>query len=288
MPELPEVETIVCELRRGIVGKKIKSAEADTPQLFESKSIFRSISKLLSGDAIESIGRHGKYILVHLNSKRVMIIHLKMTGHFLLVASSKQQGVREKDYVRFSLTFADGDLLLFSDVRKFGRIWVLPETHLADFFGSRKLAHDALSPQCSEEYLHTQLSRDRAIKALLLDQSCVAGIGNIYSDEILWRARIHPLRRGANLREAEIKRLLFAIRQTLYAGIKAGGTSIRDYRKPSGQYGSFQDHRKAYQRPGLPCYRCGTPIQRITIVQRSSHFCPHCQINSKIKVQTSK
>lgn len=276
MPELPEVETVVRELRQGIVGKKIKSAESDTPQLFKTESIFRSIGELLRGDMIKSLGRQGKYILIYLKSKRVLIVHLKMTGHFLLESGSRNHE-SSNGYIRFSIKFTDGSELLFSDVRKFGRIWILPESHLADFFGGRKLAYDALSPQCSEEYLHTQLSRNRAIKALLLDQSCVAGIGNIYSDEILWAARIHPLRRGSSLMETEVRRIFKSMKDILKLGIRTGGTSIRDYRKPSGQYGSFQNYRKVYQRAGLPCPRCKTPIRRIVVAQRGAHFCPDCQ-----------
>ncbi|MBI4134607.1 MAG: bifunctional DNA-formamidopyrimidine glycosylase/DNA-(apurinic or apyrimidinic site) lyase [Candidatus Sungbacteria bacterium] len=276
MPELPEVETVVRELRRGIVGKKIKSAESDTPQLFETRSVLKSIHRLLAGDSIAAIDRRGKYILIHLSSYRILVVHLKMTGHFLIVTRDMGHGT-SKNYIRFRMKFTDGSGLLFSDVRKFGRIWVMPRAHLADFFSRRQLAHDALSPQCSEKYLHAQLSRDRAIKALLLDQSCVAGIGNIYSDEILWVARIHPLRKGSNLAEAEVRRIFQAMRDILKLAIKTGGTSIRNYRKPSGQYGSFQNHRSVYQRAGLPCLRCGALIQRIVVAQRSAHFCPRCQ-----------
>lgn len=294
MPELPEVETVVRELRRTIVGKKIKAAESDTPQLFETKSLFRSIGKLLAGDLIHSISRHGKYILIHLKSNRVLIVHLKMTGHFLFLPSPSHRALGKKQTVphshdrrhiaqfetpsvRFRIAFSDGLKLLFSDVRKFGRIWLIPEPHLFDFFGRRKLAHDALSPQCNEEYLHTQLSRNRAVKALLLDQSCVAGIGNIYADEILFAAKVHPLGRGSLLAEAEVRRIFKAMGNILKLGIKMGGTSIRDYRKPSGQYGSFQHYRKVYQRTGEPCSRCRTKIQRIVIAGRGTHFCPQCQ-----------
>lgn len=275
MPELPEVETVVRGLRKTIVGKKIKSAESDTPQLFESKSVFKSINKLLAGDTITAVDRRGKYILIHLLSYRTLVVHLKMTGHFLL--ENQKSNIKNQSYIRFKINFTEGSRLLFSDVRKFGRIWIVPRPRLESFFEGRSLAHDALSAKCTEEYLRTQLSRDRAIKALLLDQSRVAGIGNIYSDEILWAAKIHPLRKGNSLTEAEVGRTFHAMKDILKLGIKAGGTSIRDFRKPSGQRGSFQNHRKVYQRAGLPCPRCRTPIKRIVVTQRGTHFCPKCQ-----------
>ena len=297
MPELPEVETTVRSLRKSVVGKRIKNAFSDTPQIFENKRLLRTIGRELKGDSIASIDRHGKYLIFNLASGRILLAHMKMTGHFLVTppppkdhsqyqpvsivytidTGEKNADKKREKYVRFSIDFSDGLRLLFSDVRKFGRIWLIPRAHLADFFQKRKLAHDALSPLCSTGYLRIQLSRNRPIKALLLDQTCIAGIGNIYSDEILWAARIHPLRRGSSLNSAETKAIFSAMRAILQKGIKAGGSSIRDYRKPDGSPGYFQIQRAVYQKTGEPCRRCKTRIKRIVVAQRSAHFCPKCQ-----------
>lgn len=175
------------------------------------------------------------------------------------------------------IDFADGGALLFSDLRKFGRIWLMPKSHLGKFFQQRRLAKDALSSGFTEEYLHTQLISPRPVKSLLLDQTRIAGLGNIYSDEVLWTSRIHPLRKGSSLTEAEVKRIFKAIGAILKLGIKTGGSSIRDYRKPDGSPGYFQTKRRVYQRGGEPCPRCGAKIKRIVIAQRGAHYCPKCQ-----------
>ncbi|MBI2054716.1 MAG: DNA-formamidopyrimidine glycosylase [Candidatus Sungbacteria bacterium] len=279
MPELPEVETTVRALRHGILRKKIRGASASAHQLFEDKRLFKTIGALLRGDSFTSISRHGKYLTFHLKSGRVMLAHMKMTGHFLIISVRRPIGMirRYAGYIRFWIKFADGTKLLFSDVRKFGRIWLIPKSRLAGFFSGRKIAKDALDIGFTEEYLKSQILSDRNIKALLLDQTRIAGLGNIYTDEILWRAKINPLRRGTDLTEKEVKRILAAIRYTLYAGIKAGGSSIRDYRKPDGSPGYFQTKRAVYQRAGEPCPKCGAKIKRIVVAQRGTHYCPKCQ-----------
>jgi len=309
MPELPEVETTVRNLRKSIVGRRIKGAFSDTPQIFEDKRLLRTIGSELKGDSITSVDRHGKYLIFNLKSSRILLAHMKMTGHFLFVTTPRPKLTKSKPtesqippvsivytidtgganagtvnerevgerFVRFSIEFFDGARLLFSDVRKFGRIWLLDNGGRAEFFAKRKLGHDAMSPKCTEKYLASQLKRNRAIKSLLLDQTCIAGIGNIYADESLWQAKIHPMRKSSSLKEAEIRSIWAAIRAILKKGIRAGGTSIRDYRKPDGSLGYFQTLRAVYQKTGEPCRRCGTKIKRIVVAQRSTHFCPKCQ-----------
>ncbi len=276
MPELPEVETTARALRKKILGREIKSAVATAPQLFDDKKLFRNIGKLLRGDRFSAIDRHGKYLLFRLRSGRTMVAHLKMTGHFLIGTIGYSIVPIEK-HIRFYIDFMDGTKLLFSDIRKFGRIWLIPQEKLSEFFENRKLAHDALAKEASEAYLHAQLTRNRAVKTLLLDQSVIAGIGNIYADELLWLAKVHPLRKGVSLSENEAAKIYQAMRDILNRGIKAGGTSIRDYRHPDGSSGSFQKERAVYQRTGSPCPRCKTPIKRIVIAQRGTHYCPRCQ-----------
>src|SRR3989338_2368071 len=289
MPELPEVETTVRALRKKILGRKIKGAVATAPQLFHDQKLFRNMGRALRGDKFSAIDRHGKYLLFRLHSGRTMIAHLKMTGHFLVIGRTAKHSptplqysrvLKWRDlgeYVRFQIDFVDGGALLFSDVRKFGRIWLLAPDKISGFFKDRKLAHDALSKEASETYLHAKLKRNRAVKSLLLDQPVVAGIGNIYADELLWRAKIHPLHKGLSLSEHEAAEIHKAMRDILHRGIKAGGTSSRDHRQPDGSSGYFQMLRAVYQRAGQPCPRCKTPIQRIVVAQRGTHYCPKCQ-----------
>lgn len=260
-----------------ILGREIKDAKAFAHQLFEEKSLLTSFGKLVRGDRIVSIGRWGKYLLFHLASKRVMVAHMKMTGKFLLEARSRKQESRK--YIRFLMEFKDGGKLLFSDIRKFGRIWLLPESHLSEFFTARKIGHDALSKLCTEEYFHREISsRNKAIKNVLLDQTCIAGVGNIYADEMLWHAKIHPLKKGSDLADAEARTLYKAMGKVLALGIKAGGASMSDYVKPDGSPGYFQTKRRVYKREGRQCFRCKTSIKRIVVSQRSTHFCPNCQL----------
>ena len=289
MPELPEVETTARALRKKILGRKIKGAVATAPQLFHDKKLFRNIGRALRGDKFSAIDRYGKYLLFRLRSGRTMITHMKLTGHFLVVGRAVKRSSTPLrysrvskwstvgKYVRFQIDFADGTKLLFSDVRKFGHIWLLAPDKVPGFFKDRKLAHDALSKEASETYLHTKLKRNRAVKSLLLDQTIIAGIGNIYADELLWRAKIHPLHKGLSLSEHEAAEIHKAMRDILHRGIKAGGTSIRDYRKPDGSSGYFQMLRAVYQRAGQPCPRCKTPIKRIVVAQRGTYYCPKCQ-----------
>ena len=276
MPELPEVETTVRALRKKILGRKIKGAVATAPQLFHDKKLFRNIGRALRGDKFSAIDRHGKYLLFRLRSGRTMIAHMKLTGHFL-VKDKKQKANDIHKHVRFRTDFADGGALLFSDLRKFGRCWLLAPNEVPEFFDDRKLGHDALSKEVSEVYLRAKLRRNRAVKSLLLDQTVVAGIGNIYADELLWMAKIHPLHKGLSLSEHEAVEIHKAMRDILHRGIKAGGTSIRDYRQPDGSSGYFQMLRAVYQRAGQPCPRCKTPIKRIVVAQRGTHYCPKCQ-----------
>jgi formamidopyrimidine-DNA glycosylase len=272
MPELPEVETTIRGLRKFIVGQPIKEAHSETPQLFESRKLMQQIGSLLSGDTITSLSRRGKYLLFHLASGRVMVMHMKMAGRFL--ATKKDHTAR---HARFQVDFMGGVKMVYYDPRKFGRIWLMPESQLDLFFTKRKFAHDALSPLCTEAYLKTQLFRGRAVKTLLLDQTCVAGIGNIYADEILWAAQVHPLRKGSSLSTSEVRRVFHAMGAILKEAIKAGGTSLRDYARPDGGLGSFQSRRRVYQRTGEPCPRCKTKITRLVVSQRGTHVCPTCQ-----------
>lgn len=273
MPELPEVETTIRGLRKFVVGRPITAAYSETPQLFESPKIMREVGRLLAGDTIKTLSRRGKYLIFHLVSGRVMVMHMKMAGRF----RATRNQVQDTNHARFVVDFKGNVRMVYYDVRKFGRVWLMPASRLESFFFQRKFAHDALSPLCTEAYVRSQLSRDRAVKTLLLDQTCIAGIGNIYADEILWQAKVHPLRKGRSLSESEVRGICKSIGAILKEAIKAGGTSLRDYVRPDGRLGYFQARRRVYQRTGAPCQRCTAPIKRIVVGQRGTHLCPRCQ-----------
>jgi formamidopyrimidine-DNA glycosylase len=270
MPELPEVETIRRKLRDGaaenpsLVGKRIvrasllwagSLAEPD-PDEFQYRII---------GQTITDFGRRAKFLLIQL-SEDTLVVHLRMSGDLLVESEDDPVATHH----RFLLHFEDGTRLAFNDTRKFGRIWLLADP--APLF--KKLGPEPLGESLTPEDFYARLEdRRRQIKPLLLDQSFIAGIGNIYADEALHRARLHPLTLASSLTPEQAATLLESIRQVLQAGIEANGASI-DWVYRGGE---FQNHFQVYQRAGEPCYRCGTSIERIVVGQRGTHFCPQCQ-----------
>jgi formamidopyrimidine-DNA glycosylase len=264
MPELPEVETIVRGLRSACVGQTIQSVTINwkrhiarpRPTLFSSK---------IQGQRIESIGRRGKYLVFQL-TKNAMLIHLKMSGDLTVVPAAE---LADK-HAHTIFHFGNGHELRFSDTRKFGKVYLVNDIDEVTAKLGPEPLDDDFTPQKLGDILH---SRHRAIKALLLDQTNLVGIGNIYSDESLHRAKLHPLRRSDSLTGAEVKALWKSIRTTLTAAILNGGSSI-DWVYRGGQH---QNHFRVYGRTGKPCPVCKTPIQRILVAQRSTHFCPNCQ-----------
>ncbi len=222
------------------------------------------------GQTIFGIGRRGKYLLFALSSGETLVIHLKMTGALLL----RSAGSPQDRFVRVVLYLDDGQELRFSDLRKFGAIWLVRDkTQIVGQLGPEPF-DPILTPQEVEARLR---KRARAIKAILLDQSFIAGIGNIYADEALYEACINPLRPGNALSRAEVGRLLKAVRTVLERALANRGTSLRDYRDASGQLGANQEELLVFRRTGQGCDRCGTPVERLTISGRSSHYCPACQ-----------
>ena len=195
-----------------------------------------------------------------------------MTGRLRVVPPGSE--AVSDPYVRAWFDLSDGRVLIFKDLRKFGRLWLVHDAATV----TGKLGLEPLEPCFSVEALAERLARRRtAIKALLLDQSVVAGLGNIYADEALFRAGIHPLRAAAGLSQDEVARLHEAIVAVLSAAVAGRGTTVRDYAPPLGRQGNYQEELLVYQRTDQPCPRCGQPIQRIRVTQRSTHFCPHCQ-----------
>jgi formamidopyrimidine-DNA glycosylase len=269
MPELPEVETIVRQLRKhGVEGRQIFSVKVNWARTVEPLSAAR-FSKELRGTTIEKISRTGKWMLFSLSSGRTLMIHLRMSGSFSMSPGA---------YDRIVLKLSDGLALHYRDTRKFGR-WKLvddPEVILG------KLGPDALTPRFSLKYFSDTMSgRHRMIKPLILDQSIVAGLGNIYADEALWEAQIHPERLSDSLSTAECTALYKAIRHVLKVGVRNRGTSLGEgktnYRDVEGASGGHREKVKAYGRAGKSCERCGTPLKKIIVMQRGTTFCPKCQ-----------
>lgn len=276
MPELPEVETIARALREGgraapenepdvpVVGRTIESAEVlwDRTVAEPAPATFR---RRVAGQHILGVGRRGKYVVFDLSEEH-MLVHLRMTGDLLVERAHTPYGAHHRLVLHL-----DGDLrLAFNDPRKFGRVWLLDDP--APVLGA--LGPEPLSPSFTPDVLHAMLlGRRRQLKPLLLDQAFVAGLGNIYADEALFRAQLHPLTPSNTLSEAEADRLWKAIRFVLQEGIRRNGTSIDwAYRG-----GDFQNQLQVYDRAGRPCPRCGAPIQRIVVGQRGTHLCVRCQ-----------
>jgi formamidopyrimidine-DNA glycosylase len=270
MPELPEVETIVRHLRigangtPGLPGKAIRDVRLNWPRHVAEPSP-QAFRRQVAGQTVLDVTRRGKYLVFPL-SQDTMLIHLKMSGDLAMVPADAPADRYEHTVFELS----DGWELRFSDARKFGKIFLMhdPAAKL-EALGPEPLT-DEFTAEILGERLH---SHRRALKPLLLDQTFVAGLGNIYADEALHIARLHPLRRSDELSEDEVRSLWQGIRQALKSGLKHNGASIDwVYRG-----GDFQNHFRVYQRAGEPCPECGTTLVRIVVAQRGTHFCPACQ-----------
>ena len=274
MPELPEVETIAHTLREGagdipgIVGRIVEKAVVKWAGIVEKPSP-RNFKKRIIGQKIVRIGRRGKFIRFDL-SKDTMLVHLRMSGDLRVGDRSDSLG----NHIRLALHLDKGLQLGFNNPRKFGRVWLLSDPQ--DVLG--KLGPEPFAPDLTPDLFYQMLNgRKRQIKPLLLDQEFLAGMGNIYTDEALNLTMIHPLTRSDQLSKKAAARLLKYIREVLAEGIKRNGASI-DWVY---QGGDFQNHFRVYQRTGEPCPACGTLIERVVVGQRSTHFCPTCQVVSE-------
>jgi formamidopyrimidine-DNA glycosylase len=271
MPELPEVETVVRGLRARIPGLVVACVRVRSPHLLRDTR--PKDLGVLRGKAVRGVRRRGKLILIDCEGGWTVVFHLKMTGQFLFPKAPS----RPDKHVHAVFEFGDGQRrLLFRDVRKFGfmslkRTEGLDRDPLLTALGAEPL-------EISPAGLGAALAgRSARLKSLLLDQSALAGIGNIYADEILFESRLHPLRRASELKPGELRELRKAVRGVLRRAVRLGGSTIRDFSDCDGVEGEFQLEFKAYGRTGEPCPRCGRPIERIRLGQRSTHFCPRCQ-----------
>jgi formamidopyrimidine-DNA glycosylase len=288
MPELPEVHTTVEGLKKVIVGKMVKNIWSDfyvgakykDGQNIKNKKYFDKFKKIIKGSKIKSLERRGKNILINLNNNYTIIVHMKMTGHLMVENYEK-----EKRFIHLIFTLSNGKNLVLSDMRKFASVTIskTDELHLHDTVG--KLGPDPLHKNFSAEKLFEIIHSKKTmpIKSALLDQSAIAGIGNIYSDEILWQTGVHPLSRANKIPYKKIKEIFKAMQKILRFSIKHGGDSKSDYRNAFGKKGGFQDFHKAYGRKGQKCpkQKCSGIIERMMVGARAAHFCPKHQINYK-------
>ena len=280
MPELPEVETVARDLRPRLVGATIVGARTSWARTLRTHDPI-SFGDAVAGRTVEAVGRRAKQLVIELSGEAALTIHLKMTGQLFVVPADTP----EDPYVRLVLELADGRELRFRDIRKFGKVGLYgldPITGdlVAEVGGAAVFA--AIGPEPLDEAFRIRDFRRRLrrrkgrLKPLLLDQSFLAGIGNIYADESLWRARLHPLRTVPTLRPPDERRLYESVRSVLAEAIERRGSSIDDYTAPDGD-GSMQERLDVYQRTGEPCPRCGRPIKRIVVGARSTHLCTWCQ-----------
>ncbi len=272
MPELPEVETVVRELRPEVVGRRIAGVKVSRHSLRRPWS--KRWGRLLAGNRILSVDRRGKWILISLEAQRFLVLHLGMTGQ--LTVTPAVQPLEPHTHLIFRLDNGDRQLR-FRDIRRFGSATLFTEpARVQRFFDDAGLGPEPFELQAG--YWHASLRKTRrSLKAVLLDQRVVAGVGNIYADESLFEARLHPARLGESIRGQEAERLRHAIIAVLERAIAKRGSSIRDYVGGNGQKGEFQDEFQVYGRTDLPCPRCGAPVVCIRLAGRATHFCPRCQ-----------
>ena len=287
MPELPEVETVLVGLNELIVGKKIKSVKKDWLKSFPNNNSL--VNKHLIDAQIISLKRRAKVLIINLSSDYSLMVHLKMTGQLVFMDKKKRFGAGHPtdslisrlpdNSTRVIVSFNDGSKLFFNDQRKFGWMKLVKTDELMDSDFINSLGPEPLSEDFSWPALKERLNirPNAAIKAVLLDQKIIAGIGNIYADESLWLAKIHPLSTVNSLSDQKIKLLCRSIIDVLYQAIKAGGSSDRNYVNARGQKGSYIKTAKVYHREGQPCLRCGHKIVKERRVNRGTHYCPYCQ-----------
>jgi len=309
MPELPEVQTTVSGLKKVITGLKIKDVWTDFHKnskhnnkkgSIKNPSYFKQFKKEISGKKILNVKRRGKNILINLSNKKTILIHMKMTGHFLY---GKYQYNKKEDswestengplkdsfnrFIHFLITLSNGRHLAFSDMRKFGKIILIDDRDLSKHpdlkdLGPEPLDNSFILKKFKERIF---LKPNGKIKQVLIDQKIISGIGNIYADETLWKASIHPEEMVKNIPDKKLKDLFEAIKELLKKGVKLGGDSTSDYRNIKGQKGNFQEDHKAYRQTGKKCQKrgCFGIIKRIVVGSRGTHFCPTHQKLSNSK-----
>lgn len=271
MPELPEVETIKLELEEKIKGKKIKDVEIGLPKIINISA--KKFKEIIKGLEIKNVLRRAKLLIIKFSSNWNLVIHLKMTGQLVY------NGQKEK-YTHLIFYFADGDRLLFNDLRQFGYLKLLQDEELKDL-----LSDDKIGPEPLEKYFTLEVFKNllpkkqrQKIKPLLMDQGFIAGIGNIYAQEICFYAQVAPKRLVSSLKEKEIRDIYKGIKKILLSAIKYKGSSVDNYRDIYGKKGEYVPLLKVYQRKGEKCFRCGGKIEEIRLGSRGTSYCLKCQI----------
>lgn len=272
MPELPEVETVARGLQREIAGRRVVSVTLGKTDFMDNPG---EIERQLPGAEIRAVERYGKFLLLRLRQaepaeESALLVHLGMTGAMMPRPVSEPAA----KHTHLTALLDDGRELRYVDPRRFGRMALLAGEALQEEL--RRFGADPLEVAL-EEFIRRIRGRRARIKALLLDQHVLRGVGNIYADESLWKAKIHPAQLGARLQPAQLETLYRALQQILEKAIVLRGSSISDFLDAEGEPGEYQLHHKAYGREGKACYRCKTPIRRIQVAGRSSYFCPNCQ-----------
>jgi formamidopyrimidine-DNA glycosylase len=289
MPELPEVETIVRGLNRTVIKKKITAVFSDWPKMIKQDSprgaagTVQRLKGKVKNAKFKRFWRRAKYVVGELDNSFSLVFHLRMTGHLLYRPQDKKRYSKAlldpyNKYIHFRLTFSNGYELAFSDLRKFGTVELVKTSELEKFFQKKKLGPEPLTKLFTYSILKRILKgQKRPIKQVLMDQSLIAGIGNIYADEILFEAGIKPNRRTNRVTEKERRKIFQAIKKVLTKAVQLRGTSVSDFRDVRGEKGNFQKVLVVYRQTGKKCPKCGSKVKRVKIGQRSAHYCPRCQ-----------
>lgn len=291
MPELPEVETVRRGLEKFVVGLTVANATHDTPKSFPNAEA--DVNEFLINATIISVQRRAKVLMIGLSTKYSLVIHLKMTGQLVYVNNVERFGAGHPNgsligqlpdkSTRVTLTFTDKSSLYFNDQRKFGWFRLMPTAEIVNLDFFRKVGPEPLSAEFTWQELHARLQRRKntSIKAAILDQTVLAGIGNIYADESLWGAKIHPATLVKNVPASKIKLLFSSIQAVLTQSIAEGGSSDRNYVDAAGNRGQYLKFANVFRREGQPCTRCGTFLIKTRVATRGTHTCPKCQPEPK-------
>jgi len=288
MPELPEVETVRRGLSELIIGKAIASAVNDTAKSFPNTQT--DVKQFMIGAKVTAIRRRAKVLMIDLSTDYSLVIHLKMTGQLVYVGTKDRFGAGHPNdslvnalpdkSTRVTIGFDDDSQLFFNDQRKFGWVKLMPTLEIPNLPFMKKVGPEPLEAEFTLQQFRDRFTRRARtnIKAALLDQSVVAGVGNIYADEALWGAKIHPTRLTGSITDDEFKALYTELREVMNLSIEKGGSSNRNYVNAEGKRGSYMDFARVFRREGLPCPRCGTTIEKSRVAGRGTHVCPFCQV----------
>lgn len=288
MPELPEVETVRRGLHELIIGRIIKAVSADTAKSFPNTDT--AVRAFLVGATVTEVRRRAKVLLVDLSTNYTLVIHLKMTGQLVFRGADVAFGAGHPNdslvgslpdrSTRVTFTFADGSHLYFNDQRKFGWVKLLPTLEVPNIDFMRRVGPEPLEADFTAKQFTERFTRKARspIKAALLDQTVIAGVGNIYADESLWGAKVHPLTKVADLSTAKLTTLYKELRAVMNVAIEKGGSTDRNYVNAEGKKGSYIDFARVFRREGQPCPRCGTEIVKTRAAGRGTHTCPRCQV----------